>query len=736
MADSKYQRILQLFPPTFRPQDGDEVINNLPVSETTGLTIGELWQANVQNPVLNAVLRGFAQADDEIATALDATKASLFVRTAENQQLDVIASSLGVSRPGSLGISDTAFQNLVPPLSLRAKQVRQAFYNAMDAFYGPEFSRANLITTSNAPFAVFNLVNPVNSIQDTLTFTVDDGTPQSILVRTDDLASSGAMTALELNTIINDNISGATSEILVDPITKTETVRVRTNTPGLRGSLLYSSNRRFVFSTDVAINAKDDNTRTIMVTAADGEYLAGDIITIDDSISFVILNVQFAAGVASLLLDDSTTSIDLAKTPPSFISERVRNTTIDLFPTDKAELIKQDQRTVVYELTPNNVIIELPAVLPSLERSLRGSLHVHNGPLINNLIFRGETTTETLPDSLFDNATQSFSFPTGSMDAGNIRVNAVSGDILELTGEFAQIQIGDTLTIFDQTLQRNIGTSRVVSIGSGSANDEFRVTAVPAFANADDTISIISRPNFYNVTSDESWITYDQSSRLLTFAPPAGQDLDVYEYTVTNSQNSEESFRAFVRVDNRLAPAADQQVWEGAFVFNPSGDQTAFTVSGESAVITGDAITGADTLAAGRVFPRVNVESDSNTLPTTSGLAVIGYGSSTQEPSLIRYRGRAADDIIELDPSFVFTNNQPSGTYINIVSTATPFTPDRTGGDYPIYLTSSTEARVVVQGILQSLAAAGVVVTFVALAPDYRYLIDNPYLTDDDAPIS
>jgi hypothetical protein len=36
--------------------------------------------------------------------------------------------------------------------------------------------------------------------------------------------------------------------------------------------------------------------------------------------------------------------------------------------------------------------------------------------------------------------------------------------------------------------------------------------------------------------------------------------------------------------------------------------------------------------------------------------------------------------------------------------------------------------------ILESLAAAGVIVKFKVLAPTYKYLIDNPYISDDDAP--
>ena len=132
MADSKYERYIQLFPKTFRPQDGDEVINNLPADETVGKTIAELWNSNVTNPIINAVLRGLSEGDSDIATALEETKAQLFVKTASGQFLDVIASSLGVSRPSALGLSDEAFRNVTPALSLRAKQVLTiTFYNGL-----------------------------------------------------------------------------------------------------------------------------------------------------------------------------------------------------------------------------------------------------------------------------------------------------------------------------------------------------------------------------------------------------------------------------------------------------------------------------------------------------------------------------------------------------------------------------------------------------------------------------
>ena len=669
MADNKYERYVQLFPKTFRPQDGDEVLENLPADATTGKTISELWNENVANPVLNAVLRGFAQGDLDVSTALEATKASLFVKTAENQQLDVIASSLGVSRPGSLGLSDSAFQNLVPPLSLGAKQVRSAFYNAMDAFYGPEFSRANIITT-NTTDSLFDL-----QLNDSLSFIVDDGETQTITIRTTSgIANFGQATALELNNLIKDNLTGVTSEILTDPITKIETVRVLTTTPGLRGSIQFSVNRpsttqtfnvggATVFSPDVT----GLNEIAIQNTSLVGLLRVGDVIILDlDGVSPLAertvtstprlgRNGVFVADSVAIFAINDTSGI-LTGTTEMLRFFRIFNETLVIFPLEKAELLKQDQRTAVYEITPNNVIIELPAVLPSLQRGLKGALHVHNGPLLNNLIFRGEETDYLLPDALFENNPNNLYTVTGN-----------------LPFTYEPVDVVNTIPI--------------------------------------------------------------TRTRTIRFQPASGQDIDVYEFTVTNTVDTTQVFTFFVRVDNRIAPAADQQIWEGAFIFDPNGTQTAFTVSGESAVITGDAITGATTLAAGRVFPRVNVEAETNNLPDESGFAVIGFGSETQEPALIRYRGKASSSIIELDPSFVFTRNQPAGTYINIVSSPTPFIPDRIGSDYPIYLTSSTEARIVVQDILQSLAAAGVVVTFVVLAPEYKYLIDNPYLTTDDAPI-
>ena len=679
MAEDKYERVVRLFPRTFKPIDGDEVITNLPLEETTGKTIAELWNANIGNPVINAILRGFAGADQTISEQLQETKASLFVKTAENRQLDVLASSLGVSRPSSLGLPDAAFQNLIPPLSLQAKQVRSAFYNAMDAFWGPEFSRAN-IETVNTNISTFDL-----QLGDTLTFKVDSREAQSIVIRnTSGIANFGAATTLELNNLIIDNLIGVTSEILIDPITKIETVRVLTTTPGLRGSIQFSITR--------------------------------------------------SSGLA-----------------PS------------IFPTTISELLKQPQRTVIYEVSPNEVVIEIPAFIPTLARGLKGSLHVHNGPLVNNIIDRGETTNYILPTSLFNfNALNEYGIINDPAWVAAEAIYTESSRNLALTPnvdrdpgvyEFiVQNLRSSTFTITDVSAQPT-GTLTLSGFSfpdSTSINSPVvTLPTVVLVGDETDDLNSYASKLYDAISSTEIEIVVDGGTISLPLSKFPGIEILQKDNTVTLngvltaldtpiglSRSLDDTFKFFVRVENPLARSVDTEIWRGAFIFDPNGTESTFTVTGQSAEITGDAVTGQDVLAAGQVHPRVTVDPATNTLPTDSELAIIGFGTSTQEAALIRYRGRASDGIIELDPSFVFTNTQPSGTFINIISSASPFVPDRVGNAYPIYLTSSSDARVTIQEILQTLAAAGVVVNFVVIAPDYKYLIDNPYLDDDEAPRS
>ena len=433
-------------------------------------TIPKIYRPGA-NRVILALLTAIAQEEDNICTQVQNAKDQLFVRTATGRNLNQLANSLGVSRPPQLGLTDEEFQELIPNLSLKPKQVKQSFYDTADVFWGPLFSRTNITSNNAGPFDVIP--------GDLIRIRVDVGEPQELSILDGDIAVPGAATAEEIVSLLNTRIDGITAEILTDSLTGDERVNIRTNTPGSQGRL---------------------------------EILEG-------STAITPSKLDFDLGVATIL---------------------------DL-----------DQRVSIYNINPNELLIEIPAIVPALRRTLRGSHHFH----------------------------------------------------------------------------------------------------------ADGTIE-----------------------------PGRGPE---------------------------------NTVWSGSFLFNPGGEGGTFTVSSQRTEIM-------QVLESGEIFPSVAV-ADTSSFEETTGELIFGFGTEREEQP-VRFRGIPNSNTILLDPSYVFQFDHPVGESVNVLRSVEPYVPERTGKDLAIYMTSPSSAREVVQGILQTLRAAGIIIRFEVLAPTYKYLCDNPYISDDDAP--
>lgn len=242
------------------------------------------------NQTILALLTALAESDEFLEQQAKNAKDQIFVRTAEGRGLDVLGNAVGVSRPPTLGMLDEDFQRLIPLLSLTPKQIKKAFYDVADVFFGELFTRAN-ISTANAE--TFNL-----NIGDEFSVIVDGGEVQTIDIRVGDVVTPGLATAEEVVVWMNKHLSGLTASALQDPGTGLSRLNVRTNTPGSVGSL---------------------------------EILSASSIGVG--------RLEFDLGDVDIL--------DLG------------------------------QRFVVYNVDPNVLTIEIPAAVPTLRRTLRGSHHFH-----------------------------------------------------------------------------------------------------------------------------------------------------------------------------------------------------------------------------------------------------------------------------------------------------------------------------------------------------------------------
>jgi len=422
-----------------------------------------------QNRVIYALLYAISKSDDDVELAVEEAKKQLFVRTATGRNLDRLANSLGVERPPTLGLTDTEFQNLIPNLSLKPKNIRKAFYDTADVFWGPAFSRANITTNNFAPYNV--------NVGDVIEVQIDLRTKQQVKVLTGEIAAPGAATAEEMQKILS-RIRGATVSIIEDALSGDKSINIRTNTPGPTGKVE-------IFSSSMISTLKLDFTP--------GDY----------------------------------------------------------------DILDLDQRVAIYNTNPNELLIEIPAIVPALRRTLKGSHHFHS----------------------------------------------------------------------DSTIEPARGTV--------------------------------------------------------------------------------------------------QGIWQGSFLFNPNGSVNTFTITKQKANLQ-------QVISKGNVYTSIAVDSTTLFL-NPSGELIFGFGTPEQEGP-VKYRGIPNTSTILLDPSYTFKNNHPVNTVINVISKREPYVPVRSGKDLAIYLTSPSGAREIVQDILRTLAAAGIIINFKILAPRYKYVIDNPYITEDDAP--
>lgn len=108
---------------------------------------------------------------------------------------------------------------------------------------------------------------------------------------------------------------------------------------------------------------------------------------------------------------------------------------------------------------------------------------------------------------------------------------------------------------------------------------------------------------------------------------------------------------------------------------------------------------------------------NSSQLPDTPGNVVFGFGTSHEEGP-VPYLGRPSSTTLQIDPSYTFKKVHPVGTDVALIGFNAPYTPLKTGYDYPFYLTDVVSGRVYAQELIESVKATGINLIFVLLYPN------------------
>ena len=353
------------------------------------------------NPNWKALIETLGEQDDNLTALIQEVRKQFFVKTASRPYLDRLGANFKVSRPQSVGMDDITFRQYIPVLAYQPKQVKLILDQLLDIFFFKESTSAFSQSIGYAPFALEDGWG--------LEYTVDQITEENITFESSDFSDIGNATAEEVAAAINRKAVNSFAIVFDDRVQKRKFVRIFTNTVGSKGSIKVTGGRsnialKFIGFNESAGNGADTTwtitkvgaTMTWQQTGGVSANLqnvqVGDVAIIDapgNEGSFVITNIDVSNATFSYENAFGTAgSLDHSLDPDSYVK---------FMTPEQLVIYTRDSRAVVWETSPGQIIVEMPASPPVVKRSLAGSAHV-NG-LTSGITGRTGSTILELDDA-------------------------------------------------------------------------------------------------------------------------------------------------------------------------------------------------------------------------------------------------------------------------------------------------------------------------------------------------
>jgi hypothetical protein len=354
------------------------------------------------NPNWNALISALGNSDQNVADLVSLLKQQFFIKTASGSYLDNLGANSGISRPRGVGMVDSAFKKYIPILAYSPKQVRFIVDNLLNVFFVPEITTAFTESTQESPYA----------LQDgwSLEYTVDGINDELIHFRSSDFANIAAATATEIAAAINRQAKFSNAEDYFDNIVKAHFVKIFSNSIGSRGSIklvggLANTVLRFNGFIAGASNAsttqwtitKVGQTVTMQWTGGSDPHISllqtGDIVMSllpNNTGSFPLVEVDLSS--------NSVTFENLFATSGTFTQSTPYE--VSFFNPIKNVVYTQPNRAVVWEVTPGEAIVEMPATPPVVKRPLIGGAHI-NGSFSTMTAYNSNTSIDVFNASTF-----------------------------------------------------------------------------------------------------------------------------------------------------------------------------------------------------------------------------------------------------------------------------------------------------------------------------------------------
>jgi len=706
------------------------------------------------NEFVTALLKAWAESDSQIELDVQEAKNQIFVNAAEGNYLDALGDNVGVARPQGINLDEVKYRELIPILSFHPKQIRKTFYDILDVFWGPLYSRANITAQSND---TYNL-GAVTNLTGTVTF--ENGK----------LQATGSGTSFTTQLQEGDYVKYIDHDkevfVRVSAVVDNETLFLSTKyTGGVEGQIVSGVANRYIPRQLVIKVDNIDETFQVFIEpheientqAATAEEVAAsinsvksvqDIITasvIEDPINkLYYLNLRTnTPGLLGAIHIQGGDANPFAFFNLNGLENAVRVVNIDAIQFDVGDeviIIDDNQpmiKRTILEINTDDPEAGTTSIIVGSNFALDGSgNNIYTTAdyfSVGDIVIIEDTDTAATERTIV-----TINSDTPSAGIYEIVVDGASDMINYTTANDANVKIKNELSSYSESKEANIYLDETFGFKELEYNiSKLSQSTVIFETNPRETIiripasvpalrrslkgslhvkgsysgDVVSIDNINKrVTVDFDYSVVENLHEGNKFA----QNLEEFE-VITNTEGQTGvvlQFDLSVDLSNLNTDDGFSMIDEdyiGAFIFDP--DNASYTVHQERCVLDQD-------IVKGNVYTAVSVE-DASRLPTDSGHVMFDFGKQNEEQPII-YLGRISNTGIRINPAYTFQKNHSAGEMINMI-TLSSTTPAKDGVDYAAFSTGIEEARQAVQDIIESAKAAGVFLRFIITYPDYNF---------------
>lgn len=677
-----------------------------------------------QNPNWKAIVEAIGESDQDVANLIEEVRKQFFISSAYRPYLDRLAANYKVSRPKVVGMDDVTLRKYIPILAYQPKQVKTIIDKLLDVFFFRESTTSFAESTEYGPFVMKDGWE--------LNYTIDGFREESIIFSSLDFENINEANTNEIVAAINRQAKYSFAVVFNDKISNRDYIRIFTNTIGSKGSIEVTGGRANItlkFLGNIAGAGSGDDTEWNITKIGDTirftyeQVGAGPNLFLVETGDNVIIDIPGNSGtfqVTEVNVEQSYFEFqNLLGTEMIFNHGENTGYYVRFIKPQRSVVYNRNNRSIVWEVNPGEIIIEMPATPPVVRRQLKGSAHL-NGP-ISEMVSRSSDTSLIVEDA--EDWPTSGQFVIKSLE--QIKNKIITPTIPGL------VTNQNIDTNFDIKNKRFTYTNKTKVSNGYLLSGIFPNLPVAASVGEKDIQSISSnaRGILTIKTVQPHNIEYAGSVNVYNIPSPGTvmngvfaikQVVDAYTFTCQSSAGTIAEINAGnVRLERKGLADSGSAIYLVSGIANSGIFGPYMYDTGAPFVVSSYVGKTDQDIKAGNITLNLSIKTPNN-IPYEEGFLIFDYGKNTQEGP-VRYLYKSSESSLALDPAYVFKYNHGVNSTLTAIRRKGAHILSGLGKEYSFYVSDPASARQILQDLISQVKSVGLFLEYIVRYPVVYY---------------